>query len=44
MKKFAERILSKCKKRGKKAVRGTGRNGIVWEWYWVLVGAGGERE
>jgi len=27
---------------GEKTVRGTERNVIVWDCYWVLVGAGGE--
>jgi len=25
---------------GERAVRGTERNGIVWDWYWLLVAAG----
>ena len=25
---------------GETAVRGTGRNGIVWDWYWLLGAAG----
>ena len=26
---------------GETAARGTERNGIVWDWYWLLGGAGG---